>query len=167
MAEVDIRCGRVGDLDALELLLRAVIAALRARGLDQRDEVYPTRAVLARDVEAGTLWVAERAGALLGAFVLNEAQDPEYAEVRWTLAGRVAVVHRLMVDPAAQGQGIACALMLFAEREARARGFEVMRLDAFAQNARALELYRRLGYRQAGEVTFRKGRFRCFEKSLR
>jgi ribosomal protein S18 acetylase RimI-like enzyme len=157
--------GAPGDLDGLERLLRAVIAGMRAQGLDQWDEVYPTREVLARDVAAGELWVASL-GPIAGALVLNTHQDPEYGEVAWELAGRVAVVHRLMTDPAVQGRGVARALMAFAEDEARSRGFDAIRLDAFAQNARALELYARLGYRKAGEVTFRKGRFHCFEKAL-
>jgi ribosomal protein S18 acetylase RimI-like enzyme len=78
----------------------------------------------------------------------------------------VSVVHRLMVHPAFQGRGIARELMEFAERVALNRGCGVIRLDAFAMNPQALRLYRALGYREAGEVKFRKGAFLCFEKRL-
>jgi ribosomal protein S18 acetylase RimI-like enzyme len=104
---------------------------------------------------------------MAGALVLNEYQDPEYAGVPWTIRdGRVAVVHRLMVDPACQGRGIGRGLMRFAEDRARELGYGVIRLDAFTANPRALRLYRRLGYHDAGSVTLRKGVFRCFEKGL-
>ena len=57
-------------------------------------------------------------------------------------------------------------MMERAEGEARAAGFTVMRLDTFTKNARALELYERLGYRKAGLARFRKGLLQCFEKAL-
>jgi ribosomal protein S18 acetylase RimI-like enzyme len=71
-----------------------------------------------------------------------------------------------MVDPAVQGRGIARELMKSAERLASSNGCTAMRLDAFAQNPQALGLYKAMAYRDAGEVHFRKGRFRCFEKQL-
>ena len=56
--------------------------------------------------------------------------------------------------------------MRFAEDHARALGYAAVRLDSFAGNAGALRLYEKLGYRHAGEVRFRKGRFLCLERSL-
>ena len=76
------------------------------------------------------------------------------------------MVHRLMVDPRYQGRGIAGELMRFAEDRAGELGYDAIRLDAFSANPRALWLYQRLGYHDAGCVTFRKGLFRCFEKRL-
>jgi ribosomal protein S18 acetylase RimI-like enzyme len=71
-----------------------------------------------------------------------------------------------MVDPRFQGRGLAREFMRFAERLAAERTCDVIRLDAFTANARALQLYQGLGYRDVGSVTFRKGVFRCFEKRL-
>jgi ribosomal protein S18 acetylase RimI-like enzyme len=61
---------------------------------------------------------------------------------------------------------VAKLLMAFAEAQARERGYAVLRLDAFTGNLRAMGLYERLGYRKAGEVIFRKGRFFCYEKTV-
>ena len=92
---------------------------------------------------------------------------PEWAAVPWTILGvRTAVVHRLMVEPHYQGQGVARQLMQFAESQASRAGFECMRLDAFALNPPALRLYQNMGYRDAGSATLRKGVFRCLEKRL-
>jgi GNAT superfamily N-acetyltransferase len=156
------------DVDRVMHLVRDCIAAMRAAGIDQWDDIYPSRATIEADVQDATLYAAhDPAGSLLGVIVLNERQSPEYANVPWSLtAGGVAVVHRLMVDPRHQGLGIARALMAFAEALLRSRGYQVIRLDAFSLNPRALRLYERLGYRDAGPVTLRKGVFRCFEKSL-
>jgi RimJ/RimL family protein N-acetyltransferase len=49
---------------------------------------------------------------------------------------------------------------------ARRAGCGALRLDAFTGNAPSLRLYQTLGYEDVGQVRFRKGLFRCFEKAL-
>lgn len=164
----EIRAASVEDLDDVMILVRDCIADMRRAGIEQWDEIYPDRGTLLADLRAGTMHVAglDREP-LTGIVVVNDHQDREYAAVPWTIdAARVAVVHRLMVDPRFQRRGIARQLMRFAEGRARELGYGAVRLDAFSENPRALDLYRSLGYRDAGSVTLRKGVFRCFEKSL-
>jgi GNAT superfamily N-acetyltransferase len=163
-----VRLATAVDLDTTVLILRDCITAMREAGIDQWDDVYPTRATLFSDIREGTLYAAFLdAATLAGVVVLNEYQNPEYAQVPWTFdSGRVLVVHRLMIAPSCQRRGIARALMAFAEDRAREFGYGAIRLDAFTENPGALRLYQTLGYHDAGGVTFRKGPFRCFEKSL-
>jgi GNAT superfamily N-acetyltransferase len=155
------------DLDAVVELLRDCVADMRAHGIDQWDEVYPDRAKLQADIHDGALYVARDEHGIAAAMALNAHQDPEYADVAWRVdAPPFAVVHRLMVHPRVQRRGLGRSMMAFAERRARELGYRAMRLDTFAGNPRALALYTGLGYREAGTVRFRKGLFRCFEKSL-
>jgi ribosomal protein S18 acetylase RimI-like enzyme len=167
--EVHLRAARREDLASLETLLANCKVRMKAEGVDQWDDVYPTNAKVATDVETGSLYVAIDAhGDVIAAVTINDHQDPEYADVSWKLRpSRIGVVHRLMVRPSAQGRGVGEATMRLAEARARALGFEALRLDAFVSNPRSLRLYRRLGYAEVGGVTFRKGAFRCFEKDLR
>ena len=167
--DIVVRLAGDADLDPLTGLLAACVDDMRHHGLDQWDEQYPTRATLHADIQAGSLFVALAGdgGVVVGAFTLNQRQDPEYGDVSWTIrTPLVAVLHRLMVHPRAQRRGLARFLMGFAERRARRLGFRALRLDTLEHNARGLALYRGLGYREAGPVTFRKGRFTCFEKAL-
>ena len=169
LSDVSVRLAEPSDLDDLLLLLRACVSDMQARGLDQWDDVYPVRATLIDDIQARTLYLAARAGApaLLGALTLNQRQDPEYADVGWQiLVEPIAVVHRLMVHPTAQRSGLGRFLMHFAEHEAHRLGCRAIRLDTMDANARALALYRALGYRQAGGVRFRKGACTCFERRV-
>jgi ribosomal protein S18 acetylase RimI-like enzyme len=166
---VTVRLAEAGDLDDLLALLRDCVSEMQSRGLDQWDDVYPDRSTLLGDIQARTLYLAARAGAapLLGALTLNQRQEPEYADVAWAIAVEpIAVVHRLMVHPTAQRGGLGRFLMRFAEREAHRLGCRAIRLDTMDANARALALYRALGYRQAGGVRFRKGAFTCFERRI-
>jgi ribosomal protein S18 acetylase RimI-like enzyme len=156
------------DVDRVMTLLAACIADMRTAGIDQWDDVYPDRQTMLQDALDGTLYLASiDEEPVVGTLVVNKVQSPEYSDVAWTIAGeRVAVVHRLMIDPRYQRRGMARELMRFAEQRAGALGCDCVRLDAYSKNPRALELYHRLGYHDAGSVTFRKGVFRCFEKKL-
>jgi ribosomal protein S18 acetylase RimI-like enzyme len=156
------------DIDRVMMLVAACIAHMRAAGIDQWDDVYPDRQTMFQDARDGTLYLASvDEEPLVGMLVVNDVQSPEYLDVPWTMAGaRIAVVHRLMIDPRYQRRGLARELMRVAEQRARALGCDCVRLDAYSKNPRALDLYHRLGYHDAGSVTFRKGVFRCFEKKL-
>jgi ribosomal protein S18 acetylase RimI-like enzyme len=136
-----------------------------SQGIVQWDELYPTREILAMDIERREMHVLEFEGKTAGFIVLNEHQEPEYAAVQWQFPGPALVVHRLTVHPAFQRRGFASRLMDFAEESASARHYAAVRLDAFTKNPGACVLYMNRGYRKAGIVRFRKGEFFCFEKN--
>jgi GNAT superfamily N-acetyltransferase len=164
-----VRPGRLEDLVPVMALVRRVVPLMRASGNLQWDAEYPNTGVFERDVAAGQLWVAEEEGRLGGIAAITTDQEPEYAEVGWDTAELAVVVHRLAVDPAFQGRGIALALMLQAEQVARERGIQVLRVDTNTRNEATQRLFPKLGYELAGEIGlgFRPGlRFRCYEKRL-
>jgi ribosomal protein S18 acetylase RimI-like enzyme len=78
-------------------------------------------------------------------------------------------VHRLAVDPAFRGAGVAGALMRKAEEVAVEREIRVLRVDTNTLNEATQRLFPKLGYALAGEIglAFRPGlRFLCYEKRL-
>ena len=156
-----------GHTAAAWAVIEASRAALDRAGISQWDDTYPSRAVVESDIAKGTLYVLEEAG-VTACITLDSIQDPAYARVAWTIPEPVLVVHRLCVDPTAQGRGLARELMTFAEAFAREHGYRGIRLDAFSGNPRALNLYRHRGYSDVGEVFFprRDLPFRCFERAV-
>ena len=68
-----------------------------------------------------------------------------------TRRGTVGYVVTLDVAPAWRGRGIARALLAELEREAAQAGARAMSLHVFTGNARAIQLYERLGY-QSGRT---------------
>jgi GNAT superfamily N-acetyltransferase len=163
---IEIREASTADIEPILDLVRACIAGMRSRGIDQWDEVYPDRRAIESDIRGGTAVVAIGDQTIAGFAVLDEHQEPEYGEVPWS-SSRAAVIHRMMVAPLSEGRGIARALMTFLERRATSTGYSSIRLDAFVNNPRAVQFYERCEYRRAGQVRFRKGDFYCFEKELR
>ncbi len=163
------RRATLADVPAIGALIRRVVPLMQAGGNFQWSADYPNEAVFTADIAQNHLWVAELDGAVAGVAALTQDQDAEYAQANWDAAEPALVTHRLAVDPAAQGRGVALALMAEAERQAMAQGLKALRVDTNSENASTQRLFPKLGYRFAGEITlgFRPGlRFFCYEKRL-
>ena len=163
------RRATAADLPAILDLVRRVVPLMNASGNFQWSADYPNEAVFRADIAQNHLWVAELDGTLAGLAALTQDQDAEYAQADWDVTEPALVTHRLAVDPAAQGKGIALALMAEAETQAVAQGLRVLRVDTNSENTATQRLFPKLGYRFAGEITLavRPGlRFFCYEKQL-
>jgi ribosomal protein S18 acetylase RimI-like enzyme len=163
------RRATLDDIPAILDLVRRVVPLMQASGNFQWSADYPNAAVFTADIEKSQLWVAELDGAVAGLAALTQDQDAEYAQADWDVNEPALVTHRLAVDPATQGRGVALALMEQAEKQAVAQGLRVLRVDTNSENAATQRLFPKLGYRFAGEITlaFRPGlRFFCYEKWL-
>ena len=170
---MQVRQGKLEDIDSVMALVRRVVPLMRASGNLQWDNDYPNPAVFERDVELTQLWVAEIDGQdekrIAGIAAITTDQEFEYVNVGWDISEVAIVVHRLAVDPAFQGKGIAAALMQQAEIVARSRSIKILRVDTNSQNQATQKLFPKLGYLFAGEtgLSFRPGlRFLCYEKRL-
>ncbi len=148
------------DLDAVCVLYEAACRAMAGTAFDIEWVwgAYPTRDGLAERIAAGELLIAERAGSVVGACVVDNADDPTYAVASWRIAvpqPQVGVLHLFVVDPEHRGEGIAPVLLDAADAVARERGFATLRLDVFDNNEPAVRLYARHGYEDRGVFTLR------------
>lgn len=73
-----------------------------------------------------------------------------YALILFRNSTSVARLYSIAVAPEARGRGIAEALLAAVEDEARRHGDLFMRLEVRADNAAAIALYRKSGYREFG-----------------
>lgn len=166
---LNIRTGRTEDLQEIMALISRCVTVMQAGGSDQWDDQYPNREVIGEDLQHGTLFAAESEGHIMGIVVLDESQDEQYRTISWKQEeGPHLMMHRLAVDPEAQGQGVARKLIAFSEEYAMREGYTSLRLDTYAKNKAALKLYQGLGYDLRGEVNFpdRAASFPVFEKVL-
>jgi ribosomal protein S18 acetylase RimI-like enzyme len=157
------------DLAALMALVRRVVPLMRSEGNLQWDQNYPNEAVFERDIDLKQLWIAEIGPDIAGIAAITMDQEPDYAQVGWDISEPAVVVHRLAVDPAFRGVGVASSLMHTAERIAIERGVSVVRVDTNTQNAATQRLFPKLGYQLAGEISLQLKpglRFFCYEKRL-
>ncbi len=158
----------IRDISHVMDLVKDCVAAMRAAGIEQWDEIYPNAESIARDIAAGTLHVFCDSGTIIACITVDQTHDPLWQAMRWSLGSEpAAAVHRLMVHPSQQGRGLAKQLMQHAEALALGQGCRSIRLDTFLQNPAAMALYPRLGYQPTGIAMMRKGEFAGFEKLLR
>lgn len=166
---MQVRKATLDDISAVMAVVRRVVPLMRASGNHQWDDSYPNAEVFARDVELAQLWVAEISGEIGGVAAITMDQEPAYANVGWDITEPAIVVHRIAVDPAFRGRGIAEAFLLQAETVAGSLGIPLLRIDTNTQNQATQKLFPKLGYVLAGETefAFRPGlRFLCYEKRL-
>lgn len=156
------------ELSSLCAIMERVKVVMEEQGIDQWDDLYPTKLDLLSDIREGQLYLMRAPGSddIAALVAINQQQDPEYSEISWEDDGNPVVVHRLAVDPLHQGKGLATLMMQYVEHHARENNYSSIRLDAFTQNPTACHLYRKIGYSVRGTVEFRKGTFYCYEKLL-
>ena len=142
---------------------------MRANGIYQWTEDYPSREAFVSDVENDNLFVYEQ-NRLLGVIALCSSMHPAYSGVTWLTPNSTNLyIHRLAVHPDHQGQGIARSLMDFAEERARELGCISIRLDTFSKNPRNQRFYENRGYTKLGDVFFpdqSPDPFYCYELVL-
>jgi ribosomal protein S18 acetylase RimI-like enzyme len=159
---------KITELQKALDLFEDVTNNMISNGINQWDSIYPNPATITTDIVSNHAHGYYLNNELVGYISINIHYDKEYESVTWEYPDvKPFIIHRLAIKSGFQGMGIAKKLMSFAENTAKSKEHHTIRLDAFSQNPTALSLYQRLGYRLAGKVTFRKGIFYCFEKSLK
>ena len=164
-----LRKAEQADIPALCRLFESCIRDMDEKGLDQwRWEVYPSEAVLMEDINEQSLYLIEEEGDPLAAFTINDQQDSQYATLHWIFGTKPAVLHRLVVSPNRQRQGLGREAMSHVLRIAKEMGYDSLRLDTYLKNIRAMALYEGIGMRKAGQVKFdhRTTKFQCYEIAL-
>ncbi len=154
------------NLGEIVQVLEEVKVHMLNKGIDQWDEEYPNRLILAQDIDNCEAFIYEDKGELLAYMTLNEKYDDEYNDLDWKTSSPFIVVHRLFVKPAAQGRGISSKMIEYVEQYASICSYRSIRLDAYSLNNTANVVYLKKGYAQVGEVYFRKGKFYCYEKAI-
>ena len=143
---------------------------LERNGLYQWSDNYPTISIIDSDLRKGALYTLKNGNEIIGAINISEEQEKEYQLVRWKFDNsKVLVIHRLVVNPRHQRKGYGQKLMDFAENFAIDKGFSSIRLDAYSQNSRVLDFYKKRNYFKRGEVFFpeREYSFHCMEKEIK
>jgi len=125
-----IRPAAPKDLDALETIENTVFPGDRLSRRAMRHHVGHRRNVLV---------VVERDGVVLG-----------YALVALRSGSALARLYSIALVPEASGTGLGARLLDAVEQASADRGATVMRLEVRADNAAAIRLYERRGYRRFG-----------------
>ena len=117
--------------------------------------VYPTSETARQAQRRGELFVEEDGGVVVGAAIINQTQMDAYRKADWHYDAAeqdVMVLHTLVIAPGASGKGYGKAFVHFYEQYALAHNCHYLRMDTNSRNVRARDMYRKLGFREAGTV---------------
>jgi len=117
--------------------------------------IYPTEATGRAALERDDLYVAEESGVIVGTAIINQRQEPMYADASWTYEApdeKVMVLHTLVISPGHFGKGYGSQFVKYYEDHALRHGCPFLRMDTNVINLRAQAMYRKLGYGVVGVV---------------
>ncbi len=165
-----IRPAKLGEIPQIMSLTRACALHMIEKGIEQWNDLYPSRDAFEKDHSRGELFIMEVSGRIQGCIAVSTLMDKEYKAVKWlTPNGNNVYIHRLAVHPELQGKGLARQLMDWAETRARSGKRLSVRLDTFSRNERNQRFYEARGYQKLEPVYFPKQSpypFYCYELIL-
>ena len=162
-----IRPATYEDIEPIMSIVRSAQEALRELGIDQWQDGYPTKGVIAQDIDNGVGYVAcTEDNSVVGyeAVVLTgEEAYAQIAEERWHTSSDYVVVHRICVLSDVRRSGIAIELMRFAEEYALKHGIRDFRIDTHKGNIRMLAMLKKLGFEHVGTIRYDSGLREAFD----
>lgn len=110
MPDLTFRPAQPDDLEKVFVIFSGAINNMRAMGIDQWDELYPSKADIENDIKSGQMHLALSGDDVAAAYVINKSFDGEYELGRWSCSVGFAVVHRLCVNTVYQNRGVAAKI---------------------------------------------------------
>ncbi len=145
----------MADLDDIMALKEATSKLLRQRGIDQWQHENPSLAHFVEDIEKGELFLMSIEGRLAAMAAIKSGNEPTYDIIYggpWGGKPPYVTIHRLAVEASYLGQGLAEAMLRYAEALARQQDVRFIRIDTHRDNQPAQRLFERMGYVKRGWI---------------
>lgn len=166
--QLEFRKAMAGDARAIWATLQQAIERRRLDGSSQWQDGYPNFETVINDIEKEQNYVLKQNEKLVATAAVIFNYEPAYdaLEGNWLTQGDFLVVHRLAVGDAFLGRGFAIKLFLILEQFAKENNVFSIKVDTNFDNLPMLKILDKLGYVYCGEVYFRGGARRAYEKVL-
>ncbi len=164
-----LRKAGAADVEAMAALFDQARAALKAAGVDQWQDGYPNREDAARDVAAGTAYVLEEAGQVLGTACIAFGEEPTYRVIEqgnWLGQGDYGYLHRVAVSNQVKGRGAAGLFFDELKRQAVQRGLFILRGDTHRDNQPMRRVMEKNGFSYRGVIHLEDGAERLAFEAL-
>lgn len=121
-------------------------------GLKQWPGDYPNRSNFQKDFHQDALFVCLDGDILRASISLLPDHEIAYREITWHKE-HALVIHRLLVDPDVQRQGIGRLMFAFAIEKAKALGYASVKVDTHPDNLRMQALIKTMGFVDVGYLS--------------
>ena len=164
-----IRIATTEDIvDVMSIVADAQLS-LRELGIDQWQDGYPSKSVIAEDIasKVGYVYCIENKVVGYAAIVFDgEGAYTQIPDNKWNTTNNYVVVHRLCVRRGYTKTGIAMALMDYASQMAIEKGCTGFRIDTHRGNIRMLAMLEKLGFEYVGVIYYDSGERLAYDLNL-
>ncbi len=147
-----INKARKNQLNHLVALATKTRNQMLAMDLQQWVGNYPEYDDFDDDLDEGGLFVLTDAENIIASISILPENDEAYKELTW-LREHSMVIHRLIVDPDVQKQGIGVMLFEFAIALARENGYDSIKVDTHPDNYRMQGLIKKMKFQEIGYLS--------------
>ncbi|MBQ8111424.1 MAG: GNAT family N-acetyltransferase [Clostridia bacterium] len=155
-ARAVFRRAEKGDMSEIMRVVHEAQAFMRGLDIDQWQDGYPDAATLERDIELKQLYVFAQEGRVCAVAALSLLPEPVYdaLEGEWLSAKQYLTVHRMALDDASRGRGLATDMLSQAVRIAGENGCASVRVDTHRGNLAMRRFLEKNGFAYCGIVHY-------------
>lgn len=156
------------DIPRIWEIIQQAIVRRKNDGSQQWQDGYPNESIIAQDIAKGIGYIITDDSTIAGYAAILFNDEPAYEQIKgtWQTNGDFAVVHRVAISDDYLGKGLAQNIFILTEDLAKTNNIFSIKVDTNFDNIPMLKILKKLGYTYCGEVTFRGGIRKAFEKIL-
>lgn len=151
---MEIRKAELKDKEEIYKIIQYAQAYLKQQDVPQWQNGYPNSEVISNDIESGHNYVMIDEGRIVGSCMISFEEDKYYKKIdgQWLADKPYAVIHRIAIDPAYKGKGLANHFFDFAQLQACHNGVNYIRVDTHEKNSSMRRCIEKNGFKQCGIV---------------
>jgi RimJ/RimL family protein N-acetyltransferase len=168
MIDYHFRKAKISEIPPIWDILQLAIQRRKEEGSDQWQDGYPNPEVVLKDIEKETGFVLTDEETIVGYCAILINDEPEYAKIegKWLTTDDFVVFHRVAISETYLGKGCAQKMIGFIEDFALDNNIYSVKADTNFDNIGMIKVFEKLGYTYCGEVYFRGGQRKAYEKVL-
>ena len=164
-----IRKATIEDIAEVMSIVADAQLSLRELGIDQWQDGYPSKSVIAEDIasKVGYVYCIDNKVVGYAAIVFDgEGAYTQIPDNKWNTTNNYVVVHRLCVRNGYTKVGVAMALIDYASQMAIEKGCTGFRIDTHRGNIRMLAMLEKLGFKYVGVIYYDSGERLAYDLKL-
>lgn len=141
-----IKYATLNDLEELDQLAVKVITHMKQSKIPQWTLKYPRKEHFLKDIERNALIIYKEQDMIRGCMAVLEENDPPYKTIDSWIKEHSIVIHRVLIDPDTQKQGIAQQLLEYTIINGRKDGYESIKIDTHLENYKMRAFLKKNGF---------------------
>ena len=163
-----IRLAEKKDIDRIMQIIADARESIGRLGIDQWQYGYPTRDIVKEDIMLERSFVVVEDGEICATFALMLHGEPTYKKIycgAWIGDGEYLALHRIAINSANRGKGIAEGIINFLCEYSNENGYSSVRVDTHEGNIPMRKMLEKNGFEYCGTIHLLDGQTRvAYEK---